>query len=65
MIYQWLVLIVGRFSKIIICDQNCVYGFYFARFMNIIFNELHVKHDVHTISKNPYTPFFIAYYFCC
>jgi len=48
-----------------------VYRFYFARCMNITFNELRqqrVKCDVHSSyneQNKTYTPIFITYYFYC
>jgi len=45
-----------------------VYGFYFARCMNIIFNELRqqlVKYDVHTTSKIKHIRHFYHILFYC
>jgi len=48
-------------KKIIICDKNSVYGFYFVSYMNIIFNELRqqrVNCDDHTTNKIKHTRHF-------
>jgi len=46
--------IANKLAIKIICDKNGVCGFYFARYMNIIFNSLLaqlVKYDVRTTRK--------------
>ena len=62
--YGYLRTTLAHKRKIIICDKNGVYGFYFASCMNITFNELcqqRVKYDVHTTSKIKHTHHCLSY----